>query len=177
MLKFRILFQKLTKAGLEKKLLEKLYTCNLDLKEFPDPGVLVELSPKEMEAWSTADQEDDVPDYGRELKIREVDRIASLVDKKKLTKGEVVGNLYKIFNLFDLLAPTMIKSKMLLQKFTKADLEWDEPLQSELAKEETYETEGDVPEEMVRDTAAQEDITADDATVHDLLPLSRTCHG
>ena len=38
--------------------------------------------------WSTAGQEDDVSDFGMELKIHEVERIASLVDEKKLTRRE-----------------------------------------------------------------------------------------
>ena len=50
------------------------------------------------------------------------------VDEKKLIK---------IFDPFDLLAPFTIKFRMLRQRYIKADLEWDEPLQGELAKEKT----------------------------------------
>ena len=64
-----------------------------------------------------------------EQKIQEVDRIASLMDGKKLIRGGVVSAGYRIFDPFNLLAPSMIKSKMLLQKLTEADLEWDEPLE------------------------------------------------
>ena len=50
-------------------------------------------------------QGDDVTDCDMERKIHEIDRIASQVDEKKLIK---------IFNPFDLLAPTTIKFKILL---------------------------------------------------------------
>ena len=81
---------------------------------------------------------------GMEQKIHEVDRIASLMDEKKLIRRQVVSTSYKIFDPFDLLAPITIKSKMLLQKLTKGDLQWDEPLQCKLAREA-----GAVLEEMV----------------------------
>ena len=43
--------------------------------------------------------------------------------------------IYKIFDPLGLLAPITIKFKILLQKVTRAGLEWDNPLQSGLAKE------------------------------------------
>ena len=56
---------------------------------------------------------------GLELKIHGLNRIASLVDEKKLIRREVVSMIDKIYDPFDLLAPSMIKLKMLLQKLTK----------------------------------------------------------
>ena len=72
-------------------------------------------------------QEDDDTDCDMKLKTHVIDRIASQVDEKKLIRREVVLRLYKIFDPLDFLTPRMIKSKMLLQKWTKADLEWGEP--------------------------------------------------
>ena len=45
-------------------------------------------------------------------------------------------------------------------------------LAREAGLEETYETEGDVPDELLRDIAAQEDVTADDATGYNLRVLA-----
>ena len=89
-----------------------------------------DVSDYNMRQWSIAGQEDDVPDYDLELKNREVVKIARQVDQKKLTRREVVSNIYKIFDHLGLLAPTTIKFKMLLQKWTKAGLEWNEPLEA-----------------------------------------------
>ena len=50
--------------------------------------------------------------------------------EKKLIRREVVSHIYKIFDSLGLLAPTTIKFKMLLQKWTKAGLEWNEPLEA-----------------------------------------------
>ena len=50
----------------------------------------------------------------------------STVDEKKLIK---------ILDPVDLLAPIAIKFWRLRQRYNKADLEWDEPLRGELAKE------------------------------------------
>ena len=52
--------------------------------------------------------------------------------------------IYKIFDPLGLLAPITIKFKILLQKVTRAGLEWDEPMQIGLAKEA-----GTALEEMV----------------------------
>ena len=70
---------------------------------------------------------------GLELTTHKVDRIASLGYEKKLTKSQVVPLSYEIFVPLGLFAA--IKIRIPLHKLTKADPEWDEPLQGELTKE------------------------------------------
>ena len=74
-----------------------------------------------------------------------------MVDQKKLTTREVISNINKIFDPLGLLAPITIKFKSLLQKLIKASLDWDKPLQGELAKEAgaVLQEMGDLPEERI----------------------------
>ena len=75
--------------------------------------------------------------------------------------------IYKIFNPLRHIAPITIKFKILLQKVTRAGLEWDDPLQSELAKEA-----GTALEEMV----LMEDVTYPERADHrrSLAHVTRT---
>ena len=70
-----------------------------------------------------------------ELQKHGISKTASLADEKTLTRRVVVSIIG---------APITIKYRTLLQKLTKARLDWDEPLQGELAKEA-----GAVLEEMM----------------------------
>ena len=61
-----------------------------------------------------------------ELQKHRISETASLVDEKTLTRRVVVSIIG---------APITIKYRTLLQELTKAGLDWDKPLQGELAKE------------------------------------------
>ena len=59
----------------------------------------------------------------------------ALLDWRRQTGREVVSIIYRNFDPIGLLAPIAIKLMILLQKLSKAGVEWDQPLQDELAKE------------------------------------------